>query len=206
MGILDADLSPAPELVEVQLRLGDRSAAVATLEDFDRLAVTKNQPWSLARAERCRAMVAPDDSFSSGFERAFELHAATPDTFESARTRLLFGGRLRRSGKRVRSRQEIRHALELFEQLGAEPWAEQASSELAATGETARRRSVETLFDLTPQEFQVAQLLAGGNTTREAASALFLSRKTIEYHLGHIYSKLGIHSRAELTAAMASQH
>ena len=202
--IVDADLSPGPELVEVHLRLGNRRAAIDAAEVFDRLAVAKGQPWSLARSERCRGMLAPEETFSAHFDRALELHEVTPDAFESARTHLIFGARLRRARQRVRSRQEIRHALELFDRLGATPWVDQASAELAATGETARRRHVGTVNELTPQELQVALLLAKGSTTREAASALFLSPKTIEYHLGHIYRKLGIHSRSELTAEMDS--
>ena len=99
-------------------------------------------------------------------------------------------------------RVELRSALETFDALGAEPWAAAAAVELAATGETARRRSPHTLGDLTPQELQVALVLAAGKTTREAAAALFLSPKTIEYHLRHVYRKLGIASREELARAM----
>jgi DNA-binding CsgD family transcriptional regulator len=205
LGIVDADLSPAPELVEVQLRLGNKTDAVRAAEDFGLLAKAKGQPWAMARAERCKAMVASEEAFSPHFDRALELHKSTPDTFETARTRLLYGSRLRRSGQRVRSRQEIRIAVDLFDRLGATPWSKQASVELAATGESARRRNVETTVELTPQEYQVAQLLAGGSTTREAASALFISRKTVEYHVGHIYRKMQIHSRTELTEAMGTQ-
>jgi DNA-binding NarL/FixJ family response regulator len=86
----------------------------------------------------------------------------------------------------------------MFEALGAQPWADQASAELAATGETARRRDASTLNDLTPQELQIARLLAEGKTTREAAAAVFLSPKTVEYHLRNVYRKLGIASRDEL--------
>ena len=96
--------------------------------------------------------------------------------------------------------------LEIFERLGAEPWAEQARAELAATGETARRRDPSTLDELTPQELQIARLLADGRTTREAAAAIFVSPKTVEYHLGHVYRKLEIHSRQELVAAFNEPH
>jgi DNA-binding NarL/FixJ family response regulator len=90
--------------------------------------------------------------------------------------------------------------------LGATPWIQQASTELAATGESARRRDVSTLDQLTPQDVQVALLLGQGLTTRAAAGQLFLSPKTIEYHLRHVYQKLGIHSRAELTATLDNDH
>src|SRR5262249_23555689 len=106
---------------------------------------------------------------------------------------------------RVRAREELRAALELFERLGAAPWAELARGELAATGETARRRDASTLDALTPQELQIALLIGDGKTTRETAAALFLSPKTIEYHLRHIYRKLDIASRRELAAALESR-
>jgi DNA-binding NarL/FixJ family response regulator len=137
------------------------------------------------------------------FADAIALHGRTPDAFEAARTRLAFGARLRRAQQRARSRRELRAAHETFELLGAASWAEQARSELAATGETARRRDPSTLDDLTPQEFQIARLLATGMTTREAAAAAFLSPKTIEYHLRNTYRKLGIRSREELAERMS---
>jgi DNA-binding CsgD family transcriptional regulator len=93
-----------------------------------------------------------------------------------------------------------------FDRLGPSPWGEAAGAELAATGETARRRDPSTLGQLTPQELQIAILLSGGRTTREAAAALFLSPKTIEYHLRSVYRKLGINSRDALARAVDAQH
>jgi DNA-binding CsgD family transcriptional regulator len=95
-------------------------------------------------------------------------------------------------------------ALETFEHLDAAPWAERARTELAASGERLRRRDPSTLDELTPQELQIAMLLAQGRTTREAAAALFLSPKTIEYHLRHVYMKLGVHSREELARVLSA--
>jgi DNA-binding CsgD family transcriptional regulator len=137
------------------------------------------------------------------FREALAWHGDTPDEFETARTRLAYGGRLRRAGQRVRAREQLRSALEAFDVLGATPWAEIARTELDATGETARRRNVSTHDQLTPQELNVALTLAAGSTTREAAAVLFLSPKTIEYHLRNVYRKLEINSREELTIAMA---
>ncbi len=200
-GIADVDVSPGPELVESYLRLGRVGEAAAAATEYEAAAQAKGQPWALARAARCRGLLADGAAFEAAFEHALGLHERTPDAFETARTRLAYGARLRREGKRVRAREQLRAALDLFEHLGAHPWADQATAELAASGETARRRDASTLDDLTPQELQIARLLAAGNTTREAAAAVFLSPKTIEYHLGHVYRKLGIHSREELAAA-----
>jgi DNA-binding CsgD family transcriptional regulator len=205
-GIADVDLSPAPELVDAYLRLGRDDDAAAIAADFVRQAEAKGQPWARARAARCRGLLAAPDELESCFQEAIQLHERTPDGFETGRTRLAYGARLRRTRRRVRARDQLRAALEIFERLGAQPWADQAAAELAATGETARRRDVSTLDELTPQEAQIARLLADGKTTREAAAAVFVSPKTVEYHLRHIYSKLGIHSRDELVVAFKPPH
>jgi DNA-binding CsgD family transcriptional regulator len=200
-GIADVDLSPAPELVEAYLRLGRRDEADAAAAVYVADAQAKGQPWALARAARCRGLLAEDGKLDTHFEEALAHHARTPDVFETARTQLAYGARLRRARQRVRARKQLRAAHAAFDRLGAESWAELAAAELAATGETARRRDASTLGDLTPQELQIALLLADGKTTREAAAAVFLSPKTVEYHLRHVYQKLGIRSRDELTAA-----
>ncbi len=122
-----------------------------------------------------------------------------------SRTRLAFGERLRRARNRVLAREHLRAAADTFERLGARPWAGRARAELAATGETRRQRDPSTIDELTPQELQIALLLTAGRTTRETAAALFPSPKTVEYHLRHIYQKLGIHSRDELAQALATQ-
>jgi DNA-binding NarL/FixJ family response regulator len=112
---------------------------------------------------------------------------------------------LRARRSRVRAREQLRAAAEVFERLDSQPWADRARAELAATGETRRARDRSTLDELTPQELQIAVLLTGGKTTREAAAALFLSPKTVEYHLHHVYQKHGIHSREELARVLAAQ-
>jgi DNA-binding CsgD family transcriptional regulator len=203
LAIADVDLWPAAELVDAYLRLGRRSDAGAAAARLEAAARRKGQPWSLARAERCRGMLA-EDSFEHHFEEAVRLHELTPDVFELACTRLAYGARLRRTRQRRRAREELRGALEIFDRLGAEPWSGLARGELSASGESARRRDPSTVDELTPQELQIAQLLAGGKTTREAAAALFLSPKTIEYHLRSIYRKLGVKSRPELAQALTA--
>ncbi|HEU5037762.1 MAG TPA: AAA family ATPase [Nocardioides sp.] len=196
--LADVDLVPGPELAEALLRLGEGEQASGVVADFQRASEAKGQPWALARAARARGLVAHDDSAGSCFEAALELHAATLDRFETARTRVAYGAWLRRSARRVDAREQLRTALADFEDLGAVRWAEHAATELAATGETVQRRGTDPRSMLTPQELQVSLLLVEGRTTREAAAALFLSPKTVEYHLRKVYTKLGIASRSEL--------
>jgi DNA-binding CsgD family transcriptional regulator len=202
-GIRDVDLSPAAELVELYIRLGRGQEASDTATAFADDANTKAQPWALARAARCRALLAPEDRLDNDFGSALALHDKTPDLFETARTHLAYGSSLRRVRQRVQARGQLRAAIDIFDILGAVPWSEMARTELAATGETARRRNPATLNELTPQELQIALRIAEGRTTRETAAALFLSPKTIEYHLRNVYRKLTIGSRRELVDAMA---
>ena len=201
-GIQDVDLVPNAELIDAYLRVGRRADAERLVRELDLEATRKGQPWSLARAARCRGLVAKEDGFEHHFDNAVKLHAQTPDVFELGITRFAYGGRLRRQRQRTRARDELRMALEIFDGLGAEPWAEMARGELLATGETAQRRGASATDTLTRQELRIAQILATGKTTREAAAALFLSPKTIEYHLRSIYGKLGINSRGELALAI----
>lgn len=203
LDITDVDLFPAAELVDAYLRLGRDNDARLVTAQFATAAAAKGQPWSMARALRCRGLVAEDADLAEEFEAALRIHADTPDAFETARTRLAYGERLRRARNRVLAREQLRQALETFEHLDAAPWAERSRTELAATGERTRRRDPSTLDDLTPQELQIGLLLAAGRTTREAAATLFLSPKTVEYHLRHVYLKLGIHSREELARILA---
>lgn len=205
LGIADPDISSAPELVEVRLRSGDDLGARAAADEFVRRAERKGQPWALARAARCRGLLAEDERFETDFADALRHHESTLDNYEKARTRLCYGERLRRAKRRRQARVQLREAISDFEELGATPWAERARAELSATGETARRRDVSTIYQLTPQEMQVAMVLAEGRTTREAAAQLFLSPKTIEFHLRNAYRKLGINSRDELAGALESE-
>jgi DNA-binding CsgD family transcriptional regulator len=203
LGITDPDLSPVPELVEVGVRGGDLDRAAPLVDAFAQAAEGKGQPWALARLARSRGLLAGAAQFDQHFEEALGLHTAARDRFEEARTRLCYGECLRRAGQRVRAREQLRTALETFDDLGAPPWAERARSELLASGERARRRDPSTLDDLTPQELQIGMVLASGHTTREAAAKLFLSPKTVEYHLRNVYRKLGIHSREELVQELS---
>ena len=202
-GILDVDLSPDPERVELLLRLG-RSAAARTLaEAYSERAQAKGQPWARARAQRSLAATGAADQVDTGFAAALALHGHTLDVFERAKTLLALGVRLRRERRRSEARKPLRAAFDEFDRLGAAPFAELAAAELRATGERARVRVASAALELTPQELQIASLLAGGRSTRQAAAALFLSPKTVEYHLRHVYTKLDVHSRDELAARLA---
>jgi len=205
LGITDVDLSPAADLVDAYLRLGRDGDAARLASEFSAAADAKGQAWSRARALRCAALLAPEAEITRLFEEAIGLHQRTPDVFETARTRLAYGERLRRARNRVLAREQLRAAIDTFERLDARPWSDRARVELAATGVTVRRRDPSTVDELTPQELQIAVLLSGGKTTRETAAALFLSPKTIEYHLRHVYQKLSIHSREELARAVAAR-
>ncbi|KQY21295.1 hypothetical protein ASD16_18480 [Cellulomonas sp. Root485] len=202
LGLVDVDLSPAAEMVEAMAHLGLLDEASALARTLTERAEIKGQPWSMARAARAAGLTCPDPDVDVCFSVALAYHQHTPDDFEAARTELAYGARLRRLKRRVDARPHLRTALAAFERLGAVPWADQAAAELRATGETAQRRSTTGLDHLTPQELQVARMLASGRTTRETGAALFLSPKTIEYHRRNVYLKLGIRSREELADAI----
>lgn len=199
LGLVDVDLSPGPELAEALVHLGRAEEAREQAARYAARAADKAQPWALARAARTVALACEDTDIDREFERALDHHGRTLDPFELARTQLAYGARLRRARRRVDARVQLRAALTAFDALGAGPWADRAAVELRATGERAQRRQASSVNDLTPQELRIATMLAGGRTTREAAAALFLSPKTVEYHLRHVYLKLGVSSRAELS-------
>lgn len=201
-GVSDPDVSPAAELVEACLHLGRADDASALAETFAGRATDKGQPWSMARAHRALALCQEGDTREASFRTALAFHEQTADKYEAARTELAFGACLRRDRRRVEAREHLRSAVEAFEDLGARPWADRAAQELDATGERVQRRGATVIDALTPQERQVAQLLISGRTTREAAAALFISPKTVEYHLRHVYGKLGVRSREALAAAL----
>lgn len=204
IAFLDVDLAPGPELAEAQLRNGDVSGSADTAREYLTQATAKGQPWALARAYRAAALTCAEATErTSLFERALELHSGSPDLFEEARTRLAYGATLRRNRSRVAARPQLRLALAAFERLGARPWADLAATELDATGEKVRRGRDGYLGVLTSQEIRIARMLSDGRTTKETAVALFLSPKTVEYHLRHVYQKLQIRSREELSSAMA---
>jgi DNA-binding CsgD family transcriptional regulator len=154
------------------------------------------QPGRLGLLARLRAIV-DEPGAERHFVRALELGSGV-SRFELGRTELLYGEWLRRHRRRIDARPHLRAALEIFEQLSVPPWEDRARAELRASGETARKRDPSTLEELTPQELQIARLVADGMTNREIAAQLILSPRTIDYHLRKVFTKLRIASRSDL--------
>jgi DNA-binding CsgD family transcriptional regulator len=205
LGMQPALVMSTPDLVEAYARAGRRDDAQALIDVFEARGRKTGARWPQAAVARLRALLAPDDEMRAGFEAALVLHDGLPMPFERARTLLCFGERLRRARQRADAREPLKEALETFERLGARGWAERTRTELRATGEQQARRTETAAEQLTPHELQIAVLVAQGMTNREAASALFLSPKTIEYHLGQIYRKLDVRGRAQLARLMAME-
>lgn len=186
-----------PDRIEAAVRAGRAEAARPALAAYEGWAARVNLPWIWPRLASCRALLAEGTTATTHFEEAL-AGAASARPFDLARIQLLYGEHLRRERRRSDSRVHFRAALEAFEQLGAEPWAERARTELRASGETARRRDPSTIEQLTPQELQIARLVAAGLSNKEVAAQLFLSPRTIDSHLRSVFSKLSISSRTQL--------
>jgi DNA-binding CsgD family transcriptional regulator len=192
-------MAAAADQVEAAVRLGQPERAEQPLRRFEAWAQAGRQPWALAVALRCRALLSEEEE---PYTQALRLHARASRPFERARTELLYGDWLRRARRRSDARDPLRSALETFERLRATPWAERARTELRATGESvaaAQPTAANVLDRLTPQELQVVRLAADGGSSREIAAALFLSPRTVEHHLYKAYPKLGVSSRRELS-------
>ncbi|MFC4337817.1 helix-turn-helix transcriptional regulator [Salininema proteolyticum] len=189
-----------PSLVEAAFRCG-RTGEIADVVDWfaDWAAATGQRHWE-ALVERCRGLMVAEDEAGAHFARAVELHRADDlDPFERARTSLLYGEWLRRSRRVSEARLHLRDAVEVFERLGARPWNARAQAELRAAGDSAGVESAPELADsLTPQELQVVRLAADGLTNRQIGEQLFISPRTVGYHLYNAYPKLGVSSRTEL--------
>jgi DNA-binding CsgD family transcriptional regulator len=194
-------LSAVPSYAEASIRAGQPDLAASAAASFGHWAATTRSAPDLALHARLLALLAPADAADPHFAEALRLHLAAQRPFDRVRTELVYGESLRRRRERLRAREHLRVALDLFERLGAHPWAGRARAELRATGETARPREPGLTEQLTPQELQVARFIAAGASTRQAASQMFLSPRTIDAHLRSIYAKLGITSRTELRAA-----
>src|SRR5690606_4782473 len=190
------------DLFEASWRLNRTQEFADELDEFEERARSVSRHGSMAVAARCRGMLAAADHLAALFAEAARLPALAPDPFESARTELAWGQRLRRERRKADARHPLHRALDTFEHLGAEPWAAAARSELAACGERRVAASVGPLGTLTPREYEVASAVAAGATNAEAAARLFVSQRTVEYHLSAVFRKLGVQGRAALAAAL----
>ena len=158
--------------------------------------------WALGVQARSRALVSEDEAAEALYREAIERLGRTRVRVELARAHLVYGEWLRRERRRVDAREQLRTAYEMLSEMGAEAFAERARRELAATGETARKRTDETRDELTAQEAQIARLARDGRTNPEIGAELFISPRTVEYHLRKVFTKLDISSRQELGAAL----
>jgi DNA-binding CsgD family transcriptional regulator len=198
-------LLAVPDLVEAAVRADQTQRAQTTLARFERWAAHATPPWALALVPRCRGLLSAGAAADRHFAQALRLHGGSGRPFDRARTELVYGESLRRARRRAEAREHLRAALTTFEQLGGAPWAERARAELRVSGERARRRDPSTLDQLTPQELQIIQFVGEGATNREVAAQLFLSPRTIDYHLRQIFTKLDISSRSELIRLRLAQ-
>jgi DNA-binding CsgD family transcriptional regulator len=193
-----------PDVVEAAVRAHELEEAAEHLARLQAWVEQFPTPARLSLLARCQALVAESDA-EPHFVRAIELAEAL-SPFERARSELLYGESLRRERRRVDARPHLRTALELFQRLALSPWEERARAELRASGETARRRDPSTRDQLTPQELQIAHLVAEGMSNREIGTQLFLSPRTIDYHLRKVFAKLQITSRADLARIDLGEH
>jgi DNA-binding CsgD family transcriptional regulator len=189
------------ELVESAARTGTTDLAADALERLSAMTQASGTDWALGVESRSRALLSEGDAAERLYQEAIERLGRTRVRAELARARLLYGEWLRREGRRLDAREHLRAAHDLFSAMGAEGFAERARRELLATGETARKRTIETRGELTPQEAQIARL-AARHTNSEIGAQLFISPRTVEWHLRKVFTKLDIASRRELSAAL----
>jgi DNA-binding CsgD family transcriptional regulator len=192
----------AAEFVEAAVRSGHPERAAPMLARLTEIAEANGTEWSLGIRAARAALLAEGAAAEALYHEAIERLGRTPIRIASARAHLLYGEWLRRENRRVDAREQLRAAHEMFTDMGNDPYAERARRELLATGETVRRRAVETADELTPQEAQIGRLAAGGYTNPEIGAQLFLSPRTVEWHLRKVFMKLGINSRRELRSAL----
>ncbi len=204
MGYGEPSVYPVlPNAIEAMIRTGELAEAATQLAELERCGMRLDSAWALAQAARCRGLLAAADGDTKAAERHFEHalaeHDRLPGQFERGRTLLAIGAVRRRAKRKGAARESLGEALAIFEELGAPLWAEQTTAELASIG--GRKPSG---GELTPTERRVAELVAGGMSTKQAAAALVVSTKTVDGHLSHIYAKLDIHSRTQLARRLAS--
>jgi DNA-binding CsgD family transcriptional regulator len=189
----------ALDRIETAVRAGRRDLAERWLEELRAFADGTDMAWARAAVHYCEAIFGGPDA-EENFRLALQWQARSSRLPAKARTQLALGEFLRRHRRRADARVPLREALETFETLGATAWAERARRELRASGETARRGDDLVATELTPSEAQIAALVRQGLSNKEVAGRLFVSPRTVDFHLRNVYTKLGISSRTELAA------
>jgi DNA-binding CsgD family transcriptional regulator len=187
-----------PELAEAASRTGDRALLESALEWLSERTGVISSEWAAGIEARVRALLSEGEVAERLYGESIAHLSGPRVQLELARTHLLYGEWLRRERRRLDAREHLRAALEAFTSMGTEAFARRAERELLATGERARKRTVDTLDQLTPQETQIARLAANGHTNREIAAQLFISPSTVEYHLRKAFRKLDVKSRTQL--------
>jgi DNA-binding CsgD family transcriptional regulator/tetratricopeptide (TPR) repeat protein len=193
------------ELTEAASKTGDRALLEFALESLSERTRVISSPWASGIEARVRALLSEGEVAENLYRQSIAHLSATRVRLELARTHLLFGEWLRRERRRLDAREQLRRALEAFTGMGAEAFARRAERELLATGEHARKRTVDTPDQLTPQEVQISRLVTEGHTNREIAAQLFISPSTVEYHLRKVFRKLGVKSRTQLANRVRGQ-
>jgi DNA-binding CsgD family transcriptional regulator/tetratricopeptide (TPR) repeat protein len=191
-----------PELIEAAVRSGNLETAAQALRRQTNSTSASGTYWGRGAEARGTALLSHGDEAERLYLEAIAQFEGTPMRMDSARAKLLFGEWLRIENRRVDARLQLRAAYEMFAAIGADAFAERARRELMGAGEQVRKRSVETTHDLTPQETQIARLARDGFTNAEIGTRLFLSPRTVEWHLRKVFTKLGVGSRRELLKAL----
>jgi DNA-binding CsgD family transcriptional regulator len=190
------------ELVEAAARSERPDVAAAALRRLEEATLASGTDWALGTLARSRALLSDGPAAEEGYREAIERLARSRVAVHRARAHLVYGEWLRRESRRLDAREQLRVAHEMLARFGAEAFAERARRELVATGQSVRRRAVETRDELTAQELQIARLAAGGRTNPQIGAELFLSPRTVEWHLRNVFAKLRIRSRRELREAL----
>ena len=194
------------ELIEAAVHTARPDVAAGALERVVAATAPSSTDWGRGMQARCRALLSKGESADRLHREAIERLARTRRRPELARARLLYGERLRREKRRVEAREHLHAAHDIFTAIGMEAFAQRARGELLATGEKVRKRTVATRDELTAQERQIAELARDGVSNPEIAARLFLSRRTVEWHLRNVSNKLGIRSRQDLALALPSSN
>jgi DNA-binding CsgD family transcriptional regulator len=186
------------ELIEAAARAGSPERATGAMRQLAESTSVSGTDWALGVEARSRALLSEGQTADRLHRKAIKRLGRIRMRAELARAHLLYGEWLRRENRRIDAREQLRAAYQMLTAMGMEGFTERARRELLATGETVRKRTVETLTDLTPQEAQIAKLARDGHTNQEIAAKLYISPRTVEWHLGNVFTKLGITSRKDL--------